>query len=155
MQNPGFITLNGHRIKIQRWHRDPDAITFTTVIRGEHLGNDLVAAVQLPQVHLVMDGDTTLTGSARILDRRVSGAGPTAVHRLEMLFTFDAATNEATTLSVDQKLDLILAELRALRREVEALHNPGAPGPQGGIAPPSVGMTMLDFEIPVDEENPD
>lgn len=155
MQIPGFVTLNSHRIKVQRWHQEHDVITFTTVIRGEHLGNELVAAMGSGQVNLVVSEDMVLTGSARLLDRHTSGAGPTAVHRLEIQFTIDASSNDTPVLTADQKLDAILTELRLLRREVEMLREPRASSPHGGITPPRGGATLLDFEIPIHDDDPE
>ena len=151
MQNPGFVTMNGHRIKVQRWHQDSDAITFTTVIHGEKMGNDIVAAVKAPRVSLAIDEDTTLAGIARLLDHRASGAGPTAVVRLEVRFTADGESGASVRLTADQKLDAILAELQALRREVDGLRG-NSSMPMGGVTPPVPGKTMLDFEIPLDED---
>lgn len=151
MQNPGFVTLNGHRIKVQRWHQDDGAITFSTVIRGEHIGNTIVSAVQTSRVSLSIDEENTLAGTARLLDRRVSGAGPTAVVRLEIRFKADGESGPMGELTRDQKLDAILAELHALRQEIDALR--GRPEtPMGGITPPSPGKTLIDFEIPVDDD---
>lgn len=153
MQNPGFVSLNGHRIKVQRWQQNDGVLTFTTVIRGEHLGRDVVTATQLPQVSLVLDEDNSCTGAARLLDHRVSGAGSTAVVRLEIQFVVDAESGSAPELTSDQKLDAILTELRALRREVAALRDGGSPTSASAIAPNRPGTTMLDFEIPIDEES--
>lgn len=152
MRNPGFVTMNGHRIKVQRWHQDADAVTFTTVIHGENMGNDIVSAVNTPRVSLALDEDTTLAGTARLLDRRASGAGPTAVVRLEIRFTVDGESGSSVELTPDQKLDAILAELRALRREVDALRGKSSTMPMGSVTPPAPGKTMLDFEIPVEDE---
>lgn len=151
MQNPNFVSLNGHRIKVQRWQEDAGTFTFTSVIRGEHLGNDIVAAVQHPQITLALDDDITLHGSARVLDRRVTGAGSTAVVRLEIRFDTDDADGLVMELTADQKLDAILAEVRALRREVDALRGRSAPL-RSGVAPPAPGKTLLDFEIPTEDE---
>lgn len=150
MKNPGFVTLNGHRIKVQRWHQELNSITFTTVIHGEYLGNDVVDAVETARVSLFIDEQTTLAGTARLLDRRASGAGPTAVVRLEIRFTVDGESAASIELTVDQKLDTILAELRALRHEVDQLRG-RSPMPMGGVAPPAPGKTMIDFEIPLEE----
>lgn len=152
MQNPGFVTLNGHRIKVQRWHQDAGVITFTTVIRGEHLGNNILAFMQMPAVSLALDDETTLSGSARLLDRRMSGAGATAVVRLEIQFTVEGGADAMIELTADQKLDAILAELRALRGEVAAMRGTRSLTPETGIAPPRPGTTLLDFEIPIDDE---
>lgn len=150
MQNPGFVTLNGHRIKVQRWHQEADAITFTTVIHGEHIGNTIVAAVRAARVSLSIDEENTLAGTARLLDRRASGAGPTAVVRLEVRFMPDGESGTSVELTRDQKLDAILAELHALRQEVDALR--GRPAtPMGGVTRPAAGKTLIDFEIPIDE----
>lgn len=150
MKNPGFVILNGHRIKVQRWHQELNSITFTTVIHGEYLGNDVVAEVETARVSLFIDEQTTLAGTARLLDRRASGAGPTAVVRLEIRFTVDGESAASIELTVDQKLDTILAELRALRHEVDQLRG-RSPMPMGGVAPPAPGKTMIDFEIPLEE----
>lgn len=152
MQNPAFVALNGHRIKVQRWQEESGIISFTTVIRGEHLGNDLVSAVQSPVVTLEADSGTSLVGTARLLDRRCSGAGPTAVHRLEIRFVPDPASNAKIELSIDEKLDAIIAELRSLRREVQSLRLQQSPRTSGGMSGPAAGTTMLDFEIPVDDD---
>lgn len=150
MKNPTFVTLNGNRIKVQRWHQETNEITFTTVIHGEHLGNGIVNAVDEDRVSLTVDEDTTLAGTARILDRRISGAGPTAVVRLEIRFRVDGESPAPMELTADQKLDAILAELRALRKEVDALKG-RSPMPMGGVTPPAPGRTMIDLEIPVEE----
>lgn len=152
MNNPPFVTLNGHRIKVQRWQQNAGVMTFTTVIRGEHLGHDIVNAMQLPDVSLVLDDERAFTGSARLLDRRASGAGTTAVIRLEIQFTIDPDSGLVPELTQDEKLDAILAELRALRREVAALRT-GSPSQNAtGIAPTRPGTTLLDFEIPVEDD---
>lgn len=151
MQNPGFVTLNGHRIKVQRWHQESNAITFTTMIHGERMGSDIVNATKAHNVNLTIDEETTLVGSARLLDRRVSGAGPTAVLRLEIRFTVDGESPTSIELTPDQKLDAILTELRALRREVDLLRG-RSPMPMGGVTPPAPGKTMIDFEIPAEED---
>lgn len=149
MQNPAFVTLNNHRIKVQRWHRDSNAITFTTVIRGENLGDALVSVTEAGTVELGIDDEEPLTGSIKITDRRASGAGPTAVHRIEFHFVPDQSAS-APELSSEQKLDLILKELQTLRREVATLRGIQSPQVQPGITPPRPGTTMLDFEIPTD-----
>lgn len=153
MQNPGFVTLGGHRIKVQRWQHEAGVMTFTTVIRGEHLGNDIVAVTRLPGVTLELDEGTSFTGTARLLDRRTSGAGPTAVVRMEIQFTVDADSVTTLELTTDEKLDAILAEVRAIRREVAALQVGGSMPVSGGLAPPKPGTTLLDFEIPVDDDS--
>lgn len=155
MQNPGFITLNGHRIKAQRWHSDSHAITFTAVIHGENLANELVAAIDLPRAILTIDDESTLAGNARLLKQRGHGDGPTAVHRLEIEFIPEDSPSALVKLTADEKLDAILAELRALRREVNTLRGRQAPGIAGGIAPPSGSSTLLDFKLPADGENND
>lgn len=152
MRNPGFVTLNGHRIKVQRWHQDSEAITFTSVIHGEKMGNDIVNAAKAARVSLAIDEDTTLAGTARLLDRRASGVGPTAVVRLEVRFTVDGESGSSVELTPDQKLDVILAELRALRREVDDMRGTSTSMPMGGITPPAPGKTMIDFEIPLDDD---
>lgn len=151
MQNPGFVTLNGHRIKVQRWHQENNALTFTTVIHGEQMGNDIVTAAEAARVSLSINEDTTLVGTARLLDRRASGAGPTAVARLEIRFVTDSESGSSIELTADQKLDVILAELRALRREVDSLRGP-SPVPMGGVAPPAPGKTLIDLEIPTEDD---
>lgn len=153
MQNPGFVTLNGHRIKVQRWQQDADVLTFSTVIRGEHLGNDLITALQMSPITLALDEDRTYAGTARLLDRRTSGAGTTAVIRLEILFTIDQESAASAELSPDDKLDAILAEVRALRREVASLRTERQSLTPSGMAPSRPGTTMLDFEIPVEDDS--
>ena len=127
-------------------------MTFTTVIRGEHLGSDIVAAIQNPDITLAVDEDTVLSGSARLLDRRISGVGTTAVVRLEIQFTADGESGALVELTSDQKLDAILAEMRALRREVATLRGARALAADGGAAQIRPGTTMLDFEIPIEED---
>jgi hypothetical protein len=155
MQNPEHVTLNGRQIKVQRWQDDSGTFSFTTLIRGEPLGNDLMATVQAP--HLVLETDTgvRLTGCVRILRHRASGSGPAAIQRLEFEFTPDSPSSASLELTVDQKLDAILAELRALRGEVRALSLRQSPQPPGKITPPTAGTKILDFEIPVDQESTD
>lgn len=151
MQNPGFVSLNGHQIKVQKWHQESHVITFSTVIRGEHIGNTIVAATKSERVSLAIDESSTFVGTARLLDRRVSGAGPTAVMRLEVRVTVDADSGESLDLTQDQKLDVILAELRAIRHELDLLRGRSAV-PLGDALPPTPGKTMIDFEIPTDDE---
>lgn len=153
MQNPGFVTLNGHRIKVQRWQKDAAVLTFSTVIRGEHLGNDVMSALHETPLTLVLDEDQTYIGSARLLDRRASGAGTTAVIRLEIQFTIDPGSPAITELSPEGKLDAILAEVRSLRREVASLRAEKQSPMASGLAPTRPGTTMLDFEIPVDDDS--
>lgn len=150
MQNPGFVTLNNHRIKVQRWQDEPGVLSFSTIVRGEHLGRDVVAEVQRGTVTLIV-GEHTFTGTARITDHRVTGAGPTAVHRIEIRMDTDTGAIDATEPTADAKLDLILAELRALRREIAILRGERASG-QASMLPPGTG-TLLDFEIPIDDED--
>ena len=151
MNNPGFVTLNGHRIKVQRWHQESNVITFTTVIHGEHIGNNVVNAIETAHVSLFIDEQTTLAGSAHLLDRRMTGAGPTAVVRLEIRFSVDGESAASMELTQDKKLDMILSELRALRHEVDALRGRSAT-PMGGATSPAPGKTMIDFAIPLEED---
>lgn len=150
MQNPGYVTMNGLRIKVQRWQQELHVITFTTVIRGEQMANDIVATTAAEVVTLVVDDETTVTGRPRLLNRRASGVGPTAVVRLEIQFTVDGDTATSLELTQGQKLDAILAELRALRREVAILGG-RLPMSTENVTPPAPGKTMLDFEIPAEE----
>lgn len=153
MQKPRFVTLNTHRLAVQRWQQDANAVTFTTVIHGENIGNDIVAEVQNLPISLTIE-DQIQHGSARITDRRISGAGPTAVHRIEIRFVpQDAVSTEAPT-SIDQKLEAILTELRALRQEVDVLAGKSASAGTNPSAP-SGAATLLDFDIPIDITQPD
>lgn len=152
MESPAFISLNGNKIKIQRWNIDGNVISFTTLIRGEHLGQDIVAAANLPSVQMNVDEHLQLDGQLRVLDRRTSGAGVTSALRLEMQFLIDAESMRKLELTTDQKLDAILQELKALRREVALLRGRPDPGSRGSIAPPRPGSTMLDFEIEMSDE---
>lgn len=153
MRNPGVVSMNGHRVKVQRWQSDANTITFTTVVRGENLANDIAATVTNSTVELIIDSEPALSGRAELLNRRVNGAGPTAVVRLEILFEIDDGNEAATELTVDQKLDAILSELHELRREVAALRSGKSHPSAGGSSLQRPGMTMLDFEIPVEEES--
>lgn len=150
MQNPGFVTLNNHRIKVQRWHDEPGVISMSTIVRGEHLGHDIVTEVQQGSVTLVV-GEHTFTGTARITEHRVTGAGTTAVHRIEIRVETETSALDADEPSTDARLDLILAELRALRHEIALLRG-DRPSGQAAMLPPGTG-TLLDFEIPIDDED--
>lgn len=122
----------------------------STIVRGEHLGRDIVAEVQHGTVTLIV-GEQTFLGTARVTDHRVTGAGTTAVHRIEIRIETDTSAPAAPEPSVDAKLDLILAELRAVRRELALLRGDRTAG-QASILPPGTG-TLLDFEIPIDDED--
>lgn len=141
MGDPAFVMLNLHRLKVQRWSRDAGEIAFTTVIRGEHLSNEIVAAIDAGPVEVVLDSGERIVGPARVTDRRASGA----VQRLGIALTCVAEVVPA--LTVDEKLDAILAEVRALRAEVAALRGGG----NRSVAPTGAS-TMLDFEIPTEGE---
>lgn len=154
MQKPSFVTLGSHRLKAQRWQQNAGSITFTTVIRGENLGTDVVHAIGLPEITLAVDGDKTLTGSARLLDQRTTGVGTTAVVRLEIEFRMNAESKVQSSLTIDEKLAAILAEVQELRREVAALREPNRRRADTDPTLLRPGSTMLDFEIPLDSEEP-
>lgn len=149
MQKPGFVTLNNHRIKVQRWQDEPGVIAFTTVVRGEHLGQDIVDEVERGEISLVVE-DQILTGLARVTDHRASGEGTNAVHRIQIRMETKPDGVTEVESAPDDKLDLILAELRLLRREVAALR--GAQMASSETLSPPITGTMLDFEIPSDTD---
>lgn len=153
MDIPAFVSLNGHRIKVQRWQQQGNVISFTTLIRGEHLGKDIAAAANASSVDLDADGQTRLTGTLRILDQRTSGAGVTSALRLELQFTADVDSLQQMEITTDQKLDVILRELRQLRQEVALLRGTTRTGSRDSVVPPKPGTTMLDFEIPLEDDS--
>lgn len=152
MQKPTTLTLNGHRLSPGNWADESGKISFSTVIRGEHLGTNIVDSVNDKPASLRIDDDLPLEGTARIVEQRLSGSGPTAVMRLRIEFESEHLKS-AAELTVEESLAAILSEIRELRREVTLLRGSQS-STASPIPPPRAGTTLIDFAIPVDD-NPD
>ena len=148
MQKPRFITINSTRIAVQRWVRERDEITLSTIVRGEHLGHEVIALGSLDPVEIEVD-EEKLSGVVQVVEHRVTGEGGTAVHRTELRIHLSHPAPSTATLTTDEKLDLILAEVRALRREVTLLRHQRA---HGITTSPAGTQTLLDFDLPADDE---
>lgn len=150
MRKPRFVGLNEHRLYPQNWQWDAGQILFDTVIRGENLGDEIVELMEYGTPTLTVDGKV-FAGKGRITSHRTTGSGPTAVHRIEMTFESDRESPAADEGSIHQKLDDLLAEVRALRAEVNQSRSQ-SPDAKSVSRSPMGASTLLDFDIPTDSE---
>ena len=146
MQKPDHISLNGLRVKVQNWDQRGERIAFTTVVHGEYLAERIISAVSADELKISLQEGRILQGTGSILQKRSTGSGPTAVVRMEIELALESAKNNSAQISQDDKLDLILEEIRALRREIHALQRTPFT-PTSGITPPTAGKTLLDFDL--------
>ena len=149
MPKPRFVQLNSQRIAVQKWEHTEGEIILGTAVRGENLGRELVAQVENRPVVISVE-DTEYTGVAEVLDHRIAGEGGTAVHRLTIRIVLDdtAQSQPASEMTVDEKLDHLIAEVAALRQEVAQLRKPQS---MTNPAAPTGTQTLLDFDL---GENP-
>ena len=149
MAKPRFVQLNTRintrRIAVQKWERTDDAIVLGTAVRGENLGQELLAQVENRPVSLHVD-DEDYSGVAHVLDHRIAGEGGTAVHRITIRIALDgkAQAKVLSEMTTDEKLDLLIAEVAALRQEVAQLRKPQ---PMTNPAGPTGTQTLLDFDL--------
>lgn len=145
MAKPRFVQLNTHRIAVQKWERTDDTIVLGTAVRGENLGQELLAQVDNRPITLQVD-DEHYSGTAQIQNHRVAGEGGTAVHRITIRIALEgmARVKSLAEMTTDEKLDLLITEVAALRQEVAHLREPQ---PRMNPAGPTGTQTLLDFDL--------
>lgn len=150
-QQPTMVTMNDVHVKVQQWRHNGDRISLTTLLRGTTAADDLLKQIQ--QDHLTVAWDDVEPVLARVerLNHQTAGEGAKTVHRIELTLMLEERESEPGERSIESRLDLILAELRALRLEVAELRGAKRSSANTLTAPLAAGRTMLDFDLATED----
>ena len=150
--NPGHISINQRRVKVQNWQLLPGRIALTVLIHGDQSGRELQEQLSGSDLTLEFEGQPPLNVRPELTRHSVVGSGPKAVHRIQAQLWLPQA--EPKDESLEAKVDRLQMELAQLRAEVAELKAARpAPRPTGLRQSLHAGQTMIDTEIDTSESN--
>ena len=151
--NPGHITLNNRKLKVQRWQQLPGRIEFTAVTHGDQSGNELKDQLTAEVLTLEIEETPSVTVRPELTRHSVVGSGPTAVHRIQA--TLWLVAPDAVEESLEDQVQRMQREIRQLWAEIAELKAERTPAPRpkpSGLRQSlQAGTTMIEADIDMSE----